>query len=236
MKKLFGLRALLALLGLAGIVAYVFAPSRERHDILVPGKLVHSEYYVYNDSAAGGTSRALLAHYDSLLIFDYSLGANKGAYCGFGWEFGKKRRNWSFMDSLILDIRAIGTDQVIVKIISHDPDVTVAGKDNTLRPVIKEVAVSKDWQRIAIPVEDLYVPDYWYNDNGVSKNYDSKHLESVVRVEFTPGWESARGKPLSLQVRGLEVHGASNLYFGILVFWLLLLIIVAMGVRTGPRD
>lgn len=239
MSKFYSLRALLALLGLIGIVIYALLPARERFENLLPTPKALGEFYVYDDSSSGGSSRAYLSPSDTLVLFDFALGADtsKPAYCAFGWDFAKKgRRNWSFMDSVVLEVRATGMDQVILKVMTHDPDYSREGENATLRPLIKEVPVSGQWQRIAVAVEDLYVPDYWYQDNGVKTRNDSKHLESVVRFEFSPGWEVSRGKPLGLQVRQIQVRGASNLYFGLLVGWLLLLIVAALGVRTPDRS
>lgn len=239
MRKFLSLRAILVLLGILGIVVYALVPNRERFENLVPAPVGAAEFYVYDDSADGGGSRAYLATSDTLILFDFALGNQQkpSPYCGFGWDFATKgRRNWSFMDSVVLEVRATGMDQVILKVLTYDPDHSEEGKNNTLRPLIKEVPVGPGWQRVAIPVEDLYVPDYWYQDNNISTRYDTKHLESVVRVEFAPGWEAPRGKPLGLQVRQMQVRGSSNLYFGILVAWVLVLIIAAMGVRTPSSE
>lgn len=238
MAKYFTLRSLLVLLGLLGIVAYVLAPRRESVNTLLPS---HDDipFYVYDDSSTGGKSRAYLSHSDTLVLFDFSLGNDpkRSAFCAFGWDIESKgRRNWSFMDSLVLDVRATGTDQIIVKILTHDPDHTRKGESQTLRPLLKEVAVSAEWKRVAIAVEDLYTPDYWYDDNQIKGRNDTKHLESVVRVEVAPGWNAPRGKPLGVQLRLVEARGSSNLYFGLLVGWILLLIIAAMGVRTNGNQ
>jgi len=238
MYRYLSLRSLFAILGLLGIVVYILLPERIRSESLVPASVKGAKFYMYDDSADGGGSRAYLSHSDTLVLFDFALGKNPGKspYCGFGWDFSLKKRNWSFMDSLILEIRASGMQQVIVKVMTFDPDYTREGENNTLRPLIKEIAVNGEWRRIAIPVEELYVPEYWYKDNGISTRYDSKHLEGVVRVEIAPGWEEARGKPLGLQIRSFQASGASNLYFGLLVGWLLLLLIAAIGVRTPDRS
>jgi hypothetical protein len=116
-----------------------------------------------------------------------------------------------------------------MKIWTYDPDVTDDSKKLTFRQLIKEVPVSEEMQRIAIPMEQFYVPDYWFEQTGAKKDLTQRHLESVARVEIAPGWKTPRDKPFTLKIHRIEVRGVSNLTLGILLGVLLFVAILAIG-------
>lgn len=225
------LRAFLVFLGFLGIVVYCLVPAPTTTERLLPqGTLATERPYAVDDSSRGGSSRAYKSVSDSLYIFDCVLGSGKSApaFCAFGWDLEPTgHRNWSQMDSLILEIKTTGMNQVILKLLTKDPD-----HPKILRHLIKELDTDSGWKRIAIPMDHLYTPDYWFKDNGIASLRGTSHLEAVERIEFAPGWDAPRSQPLGIQIRHIELIGVSNFYFGLLVVWELVLIIIALGVRT----
>lgn len=235
MRYILSFRGFLALLGFLGLLIYGLVPSPIQQETLFPSPALSQQApFAYDDSAQGGTSRAYQSYTDSLVSFDCILGADTSfsAFCAFGWDLKPSGvRNWSTMDSLVFHIKARGTDQIIVKVLTHDPN-----HPQTPRLLLKEVPVSPQWQKISVPLIDFYTPHYWYQEHQLDSTRITPHWESVLQLEVGPDWSAPRSQPLNIQIRSIHVQGKSNFYFGILVVWELLLIIMAMGVRTRSRS
>ena len=234
MKKTY---AVLAIAAIAILVIYFLLPDRNFSEVVFPVP-EGATFDKYDDRSDGGLSEATLSVKDSSAFFTCSLGADTTlpAWCGLLWNFdpeGKKNyRNWTFVDTIFLDIKAMGTTQLLLKVWAFDPDVTDPEKPQTFKLLMKEVPVKLGArQRIAIPMEELYTPDFWYENAGVGREYNKRHQESVARVEIAPGWDQARGSSFSVNIYGIYASGVSNFYFGIVLFSFIALTIIAVGRR-----
>jgi len=191
----------------------------------------------YDDSTDGGESVAHLNVSDESVAFDCKLGADtvKSAWCGLLWNMdpqeNKSYRNWTFVDSLIFDVEAEGTNEVLLKLWTYDPDVTDIKKARTFRLLMKEMPLQKGRQRVSIPMEHLYTPDFWYETSGANRELTGRHQETVARLEIAPGWNQSRGKKFSVKFYSVKAIGISNISFGIVLFIFLILAIVAVGRR-----
>ena len=211
MKKTY---AVLAIVAAAILVAYALLPDRSFSEVVFPlseGVTLDK----YDDRLDGGTDTAVFA------------------WCGLLWNFDpqgeKNYRNWMFVDSLVFDIDAKGTDEILVKVWTYDPDVTDIEKVQTFKLLLKEIPLKAGRQRIAIPMEQLYTPEFWYENAGVDQKYNKRHQESVARFEITPGWNQPRGKAFSVKVHSISANGVSNFYFGVVLFAFLIITIIAVG-------
>lgn len=235
MRYILSFRGFLALLGGLGLLIYGLLPSPVQQETLFPSlALAQQAPFAYDDSAQGGTSRAYQSFTDSVVSFDCILGADSSfaAFCAFGWDLKPSGvRHWSTMDSLVFQVKARGTHYMIVKALTHDPN-----HPNIPRLLLKEIPVSAQWQRVSVPLDDFYTPTYWYKEHQLDSTRTTPHWESVLQLEVGPDWNAPRSQPLNIQIRSIQVQGKSNLYFGILVAWELLLIIMAMGIRTRSRS
>lgn len=237
MKKTY---AVLAIAAIAILAIYFLLPDREFSEMVFPApEGVTLEKY--DDKSDGGTSEATLDIKDSSAKFACTLGADTAtpAWCGLLWNFdpeGKKDyRNWTFVDTIFIDLEATGTTQLLLKVWTFDPDVTDIGKSETFKLLLKEVPVKPGRQKVALPMEELYTPDFWYGNAGADTKYNKRHQESVARVEIAPGWEQARGAEFSVVLYGLSASGVSNFYFGIVLFAFILIVIIAVGRRHGSK-
>ena len=231
MKKTY---AVLAIVAAAILVAYALLPDRSFSEVVFPlSEGVSLEKY--DDRLDGGSSEAFMELRDSLADFSCTLGTDtsKFAWCGLLWNFDpqgeKNYRNWTFVDSLVFDIDAKGTDEILVKVWTYDPDVTDIEKVQTFKLLLKEIPLKAGRQRIAIPMEQLYTPEFWYENAGVDQKYNKRHQESVARFEITPGWNQPRGKAFSVKVHSISANGVSNFYFGVVLFAFLIITIIAVG-------
>jgi len=231
MKKTY---AVLAIVAAAILVAYALIPDRSFTEVVFPladGVSLDK----YDDRLDGGASEAAMDLRDSLADFSCTLGTDtaKFAWCGLLWNFDpkgeKEYRNWMFVDSLVFDIDAKGTDELLVKVWTFDPDVTDLEKQQTFKLLLKEIPVKAGRQRIAIPMEQLYTPDFWYETAGVDPKYNKRHQETVARFEITPGWNQPRGKQFTVKVYSISASGVSNFYFGAVLIAFLILTIIAVG-------
>ncbi|SHK54483.1 hypothetical protein [Fibrobacter sp. UWEL] len=195
----------------------------------------------YDDQYDGGTSQIEYAAGDSTLEFSCTLGpeSGKGGWCGVLFQLGdvanKKFKKWNFVDTVLLDIESSGTKEILLKIWTFDPDVTQLDKPNTFRLLLKEVPLKGGRETIAIPMDDFYTPDFWFDEYGQKSARNRRSLESSARLEITSGWNQPRGQKYSLKVHQLSVSGVSNLYFGITLGLILLVVIAAIGLRHPKK-
>lgn len=196
----------------------------------------------YDDNTDGGSSEEHMTVTDSVLSFDCTLGGDtsRAAWCGLLWNFDKDSlqvyRNWIFVDSLVFDIEAHGTREVLVKVWTYDPDVTDVRKPRTFRLLMKELPLREGRRRISIPMSHFYTPEFWFKDGKVNAAFNQRHQEAVARVEIAPGWNQARGKKFSLKIFEIKAIGVSNVYFGIVLGVFLLLTIIAVGRRHHLKN
>ena len=196
----------------------------------------------YDDRADGGFSNASLQMGDSSMKFECTLGTDTtvAAWCGMLWNFDpdtlEKYRNWIFVDSLIFDVETSGTDEILVKLWAYDPDVTDVKKPKTFRLLMKEVKVSGGRERIVVPMEQFYTPDFWYEDVKTESGNKHTHMETAARLEIAPGWNQARGHTFSLKIYGIKAIGMSSFSFGIVLAIFVVLTIIAVGRRHQVKD
>ncbi len=224
------------LVAIAAVVlgVYIALPDRHFADNVFP---LHdgASVFEYDDKSDGGSSEVTFALTDSSASFSCMLGADtaKSAWCGLLLDLsqGEKAeyRNWTFVDSLIFELESSGTDEILVKVWTFDPDVTDISKPRTFRLLMKEIPLTKGRQRIAFPFEQFYTPDFWYDDEHVDRTLNRRHQETVARVEIAPGWNQPRGKKFSLKFYSITAKGVSNFAFGAVMFIMLGLMIVAIG-------
>lgn len=238
MKKLY---IILSIIAAFALIVYAVLPDRHFVESVFPleeGVAIDS----YDDVSDGGSSKIAFMKGDSLLHFQCTLGMDedKPTWCGLLWNFdpdGKKNfRNWVFVDTLVLDLETSGTKELLLKVWTFDPDVSTLNKYGSYRLHLKEIPIRKNSTRIAIPLEELYTPDFWYNDNGVDKKkYKQRHMESVARVELAPGWNQARGRRFTVAVHEISAKGVSNLAFGSVLILFVILTIVAIGFTNRKK-
>lgn len=226
----------LILVAIAAVVIGVYFALPDRHfvDGVFP---LHDGATViaYDDRTDGGFSETDFSKQDSLLSFSCKLGGDEtqDAWCGLLFDISKGKeaeyRNWTFVDSLVLDVDVEGTGEILMKVWTFDPDVTDIEKPRTYRLLMKEIPLSKGRQRIAIPMDDFYTPDFWFEDGKVDRELNRRHQETVARVEIAPGWNQPRGQGFSLKFYSITAKGVSNFFFGALMFIMLALMVVAIG-------
>jgi hypothetical protein len=94
---------------------------------------------------------------------------------------------------------------------------------------MKELSLSGGRERISIPFEQFYTPDFWFDDEHVDRTLNRRHQETVARIEIAPGWNQPHGKNFSLKFYSITAKGVSNFAFGVVMFIMLGLMIVAIG-------
>ena len=159
MKKSYTILAIIAIIVVA---IYVMLPKERFAETVFPlgdGAKVSA----FDDNAAGGTSVVQFKSIDSLALFQCALGTDekKPTWCGLVFDFDpageKKFHNWKNVDTLYMDLDIAGTDEILVKVWTFDPDVTDLQKSNTFKLLLKEVPVKTGRNKIAIPFEHFYI-------------------------------------------------------------------------------
>lgn len=231
------LRTYLLLLVLAsiGIALFRFAPPSRNSVTLSPSTKYSAQMESFSDSGVTGSSQIQIVKKNNPIQANMVLiaPADQPSWAGFGWLLNDA--NWSFMDTLYLEVRGQGFSELELKILTFDPDHTKPENRSSYRQVIKEVAISSQMQKIAIPTEQFYIPDWWYSQEGVSKDLDSKHLEKVYRIDIQPSSKTPRNVPLLLEIQSVTITGTSSRNLAILLGYLFLLMIIALGTNPHKR-
>lgn len=227
---------ILATIAVATLVAYFALPIRFFVEPVFP-LMENSTLEAYDDKYDGGKSEISFTLQDSSASFSCALGSaeEKGGWCGLLFDLRKKsgveilNRDWNFVDSVIFDVESGGTSEVLVKIWTYDADVTDTTVARSYRLLMKELPLKGGRERLAVPLEQFYTPDFWYSDNGVDTSMAERHQDEVVRLEIAPGWNQPRQKRWSLTIHEISAKGLSNKTFGAVLFVMLILTIVAVG-------
>jgi hypothetical protein len=224
--KLRFLRGILGTLGIAGIIAFLFFPKEKHYECLEKDQ----EFYLYGDQASGVASAELQP-----VGFKCELLRENGL-CGIGFSFTQGSdedfKNWNLMDSLILYLESSANfRELIVQVLTYDPDHTDLEKRGTMKPVMKELKLSPGKKRYSIYMEHLYTPDYWFEQQNARDRGNMKRFSAIAGLEMFSGWANKAGEPLSLKIENICLNGQSNVPFVVLVCFLGILIIVAIGAR-----
>lgn len=228
--------SILAVIAVATVVAYFALPIRFFVENIIPFEN-EIRPVAYDDESDGGTSKVTFDVSESGVDFSCVLGSaeEKAGWCGLIFDLRNREgelyynRDWSFVDTVIFDVEASGTNEILVKLWAYDEDVTDTNVARTYRLLMKELPLTGGRQRVAIPLEQFYTPDFWYADNHVDTSLVERHQDEIVRLEIAPGWNQPRGQKFALKFYGIQAKGLSNATFGGVLFVMLILTIVAVG-------
>jgi len=233
MKKTYLILSAIAVVVLG---VYFTSPSRFFVEDVI-AQVKGNSVIAYDDQYDGGTSHIEFKQDEGTLDFKCTLGADesKGAWCGLLFDLtregDKPYRDWSFVDSVIINLESAGSDEVLLKIWTFDPEVTDVKVARSFRLLMKEIPLSGGAQRVSIPLEQFYTPEFWHSDVKADHDPDGRYHETVARLEIAPGWNQPRGKPFALRIMSLQAKGLSNFTFGIVLFAMLGLFIAALGIK-----
>jgi hypothetical protein len=220
MKKSY-LRAVLLFLGIAGIIAYSLFPDKKKVECLEE-KL---NFYSYGD-VAGGVQYIEIEP----LAFKCNL-LNENGQCGIGIFFNEAQ-NWNLMDFFLIDLKnSMYFEEIIVQILTIDPDHTNPNDRSTMKPLMKEIKLEQNKKRYSIAMEHFYTPDYWFEQQKAKNNQNAKRFSYVTGLEVFSGWKNQIDKPLELKIEDICFEGANNMPFVILVIYIGILIATAISVR-----
>lgn len=210
------LRTVLLLLGIAGIIAYSFLPDEKELECLEK----NSDFYPYNNSFIETEPFAFRCNLP-----------NENENCGIGFSFDSK--NWNLMDSLVLEFQSSPNfKELVVQILTFDPDYTKRGDRSTMKPFIKELELSPDKKRYSIAMEHFYVPDYWFIQQNAKNSHNARRFYAVTGIDIFSAWKNPANTELELKIGDVCATGVSNTYFVILVIYIGILIAIAISVRT----
>jgi hypothetical protein len=223
MKKRY-LRAVLLILGIAGIVAYSLYPVEKKIECLEKNSV--EDFYTYGNSASG-------ANFVEIEPFAFKCGLlSESGHCGIGFSFGSQKKNWNLNDSLVLVMQSSANfKELIVELLTFDPDHTESSNRSSMKPVLKELELNPNQKRYSIAMEHFYTPDYWFEQQKARNTHNPKRFSAVMGMEIFSGWKNPAGKSLELKIESVCTEGYSNASFVILVIYLGILIAIGVGVR-----
>jgi len=213
------LRTVLLILGIAGVVVFLFYPAEKTGECFDKDFITN---YAYGDS-----------HLEPF-AFKCSL-LDENGHCGIGLTF-KESKNWNLMDNLVLDLQSSANfRELIVSVQTHDPSHTKEDDRSSMKPIIKEVKLSGK-KRYSLALNQFYTPDYWFEQQGARYINNPKRFSTVVGLELFTGWKNPANTALELKIESVCVEGSNSAPFIILVFYILILIMAAISIRTKHSD
>lgn len=228
---------ILITLAILGALAFHYAPpSIKTYSILPRDPSEPLPLETFSDSGVTGTSKISMDQSSEALHLDILLNAPEGkdSWAGIGWTLTDA--NWMFMDTLYVKIRGTGVSEAQLKLLTFDPDHTDPTNRDTYRQVLKEIPVTSAWTTLAIPTEQLYVPEWWYQQQKVARDLDSKHLEQVFRFDFLPAANSPRNAPISIDIASITASGTSSRNLALLLGYWFILMIFAIGANPNKES
>jgi len=212
------LRAILLFLGIAGIIVYLLFPSERKVQCL------EKELKFYQYPASGVKSAEIKPPAFKCIL------SKEDGHCGMGFSFSESE-NWNLVDFLVIDMQSsVDFEDLIVQILTMDFR-TNENDRSTMKPLIKELKLNKNKIRYSIPMEHFYTPDYWFEQQKVKDNQNSKRFSSVAGMEMFSGWKNKTDKPLELEIKNVCLERVNNTRFVILVIYIGILIATAISVR-----
>ncbi len=212
------LRTFLLLLGIAGIVVYFFIPKEIEVECLE------------KNSDVNPYGNPLLIETEPL-AFKCNL-PNENENCGIRLSFDSK--NWNLMDSLVLEFESSQNfKELVVQILTFDPDHSNENDLSTMKPFIKELELSPDKKRYSIFMDHFYVPDYWFIQQNAKNSHNPKRFYAITGIDIFSAWKNPANTELELKIGNVCAMGVSNTPFVILIIYIGILIAIAISVRTG---
>lgn len=239
MNSYFKRYLIIAVLAILAIFVYSrIPPSRKSIAIWPANDLSHLKSFANTGDVSSALTFGAIKDQLNIAIL---LNASDPTQAWASLQFDLKKihggvMNWLFMDSLIIELSTYDTPELMLKVLTWDPDVSQSEDPSTYRILIKELPLSKGLQHIAIPAEHLYVPDWWYTQRGVSKDLDSKHLEGVTHFEISTTEKTPLAKQVRIDIQQIRVEGPKRTNFVILLAFLFVLALAAIGLKPtqGP--
>jgi hypothetical protein len=214
------LKAVLLFFGIIGIVAYSLFPSEKNVECVEK----NLDFYPYGDSANGVVFVEIKP-----FAFKCSLLSENGN-CGIGFSLSK---NWNLMDSLVFEFQSSpALRELVVQILTYDPDYTKPNIRSTMKPIIKELELNPNKKRYSIPMEHFYTPDYWFEQQNAKNRQNTKRFFAITGMNIFSGWKNPANTELELKIESICVEGTSNTLFVILVIYIGILITIAIGIRA----
>ncbi|MDR1812509.1 MAG: hypothetical protein LBQ87_06765 [Candidatus Fibromonas sp.] len=215
------LRTALLFLGIAGIVAYSLFPKEKNVECLEKDSM---DFYPYGDSANGAAFMEMEPFAFKCIL------SNENGNCGIGFSFAE---NWNLMDSLVLEIQSSPDfKELVVQILTFDPDYTERSDRSTMKPFIKELKLSPGNKRYSISMEHFYVPDYWFVQQSAKNRHNAKRFYAITGMDIFSAWKNPANTELELKINSVCAVGGSNTPFVILIIYIGILIAIAISVRV----
>jgi hypothetical protein len=215
------LRAVLLVLGIAGIVAFELYPTEKNVECLKKDSM---SFYPYGNSDGGAAFVEI-----EPFAFKCRL-SNEDGTCGIGLSFDEKR-NWNLMDYLVLDLQSSANfKELIVSVQTHDPSHTKEGDRSSMKPIMSELKLTGK-KRYSIAMNKFYTPDYWFEQQGARYINNPKRFSIVNGLELFAGWKNPANTELELKIESVCVESSGNAPFIILVAYIGILIMAAISIR-----
>jgi len=214
------LRAILAVLGVAGIIAFLLFPNEKTYECLEKDL----DFSTYGDSASGVASVETEPFAFKCILFKES------GNCGISYIF-PDLENWNLVDSLDIELESTNFEELIVQVLTYDRDHSDMEELNTMKPALKEVKLIPGQTRYSIYMDHFYTPEYWFEQQGAENRGNMKRFSGVTGLQIFSGWKNKTGTLLELKIKSICTESYSNTPFVVLILYLGILIAIAISVR-----
>lgn len=227
---------LLGAFAIGFFLCYKLLPPATHDQPILP--LVNSSNFSsFTDMYSGGQSTLQLADAPDQIQaqIQFTAPESQAPYVGFRWDLEKaqkKKANWTFMDSIVLDFEAQNISKIQLQLQTFDPDISKPNQPETYKTLIKDIFLDQsDHHHLSVPLESFYIPDWWFKAQQASLKYDSKHFEQVTRIELLLFNSQSSSQPSRFYLTRLTAHGRTNRNLGLLLLGFIVLVMIAIGLK-----
>lgn len=229
---------LLLIMGSIAIVMYLLTPDSSREIRLFPEPEVLSRLESFAGGPAGEISwHSSVEEKPSQVRWFFRKGSSSEGYAGVKWSApdAGSHSDLSFYDTLIIQTEPAPEKMTLLLTIrTLDPKYSSVEDQSTWKVNTKEFKIQPGQLETFVALKELYVPEWWFQQNNANPNDNEKFLNRSLSVEISPDYSMPAGTESSLVITSIKARGYSNQNFGILMIVILFLIILSVGLRSKP--
>jgi hypothetical protein len=200
--------------------------------------------FSHSDHTMGGQSKVhLFEALGQVIRFRYELNAGYAwPWAGAGVDFSDAKDNssghqdFSSYDSLYITLKSTASEELQVQLLTHNSGLTQQGVGDTYRHSVKKIPVDRSETTVGIELENMYIPDWWYDKHNINKS-DKRHFYNKVwRLEISPTEKLPYGIVDQVEITRIHFTGYSTFMQKIFVFYVLGAILFFLGLPSKKLE
>lgn len=200
------------------------------------------DFFATNDQVQGGSSTSTLTQSEGTYLLECQLfktDAYQWPYCGVSIHLGESIEKGIDLDgyhTLRLNVDFIRHDSpnepgMRIYLRNFNPAYSNADNQYSLKYNGLEYTPGAESGQVEIPLANLQVMTWWLADNDIEIKYSAPEFSNISLLELATGSGENEGR-YTMKIHGIEFVGnyidGEYLMFGLLVFWVSLVLVYSM--------